>query len=101
MKNFVIQQFDLNDVKSILEEHKKDMLGEIESLISERSPNPQIVSLEKLIEILECSSSWLSKVTTSGEIPSFTIGRRVYYDLNEISKLQETNKLPSFKKRRN
>ena len=86
MQSYVLQQIDLNDVKSILENHRELMKKEIEVLINENSQSPALVPRAKLLEILDCSASWLSKVTTNGEMPSITIGGRVFYDMREIKK---------------
>ena len=84
MSSIVIEQFDINDVKSLLEDHHTQMKKEFEEIINNVSQSPIIVTREKLIEMLDCSASWLSKLTKSGELPSILIGSRVFYDIREI-----------------
>ena len=93
MNQFIIKQIDINDVRSILEDHRKELMAEIEMILSKSSQNPELVSRSKLLKILDCSPSWLSKVTTNGEMPSITIGGRVFYDLRELSKKNLLNRL--------
>lgn len=100
MQSYVLQQIDLNDVKSILDLHREQMKKELEEMINEVSLSPVIVSRAKLIEILDCSSSWLSKVTANGEMPSVTIGGRVFYDLKEIKNQKALKKYQIRKKQR-
>jgi hypothetical protein len=82
----VLEQIDMNDLKSILDNHKQELKKEIEEILLNSSQCPVLVPRNKLIEMLDCSASWLSKVTTSGEMPSIVIGGRVFYDLKEIAK---------------
>ena len=86
MKNTLIEQIDINDVKSIIETFHSQIKMEIEEMINKVAQIPVILTRKQLIEKIECSSSWLSKVTTSGEMPSIAIGGRVFYDLREIAK---------------
>ena len=86
MKSFTFEQIDLDDFKSILETHRHQMKNEIEEILLNSSQCPVLVPRNKLIEMLDCSSSWLSKVTTSGQMPSIVVGGRVFYDLKEIAK---------------
>lgn len=92
--------YDLNEIKSLLELQRELIRMDFEKLITESSQKPEIVPREKLIQILGCSSSWLSKVTTRGDIPSITISGRVFYDLREISKIKVKKKLFSVRKYR-
>jgi len=85
---------ELSDIESILESHRNQLIDEIKEILMSTSQTPAIVSRMKLIEILDCSSSWLSKLTTRGDMPSFVIGGRVFYDLMEIckKKILQSNK---------
>lgn len=93
MNFYDLQQIDISDFKSILTNQRELMIQELEKLIDENSQSPSIVSRSKLLKILDCSASWLSKVTTNGEMPSITIGGRVFYDLRELSKKNLLNRL--------
>ena len=100
MNFYDLQQIDISDFKSILTNQRELMIQELEQLIDENSQSPSIVSRSKLLKILDCSASWLSKVTTNGEMPSITIGGRVFYDLQEIKKRNALNKFETKPKSR-
>lgn len=79
-------------IKNLLEQHKNELISEVKSLISELNYD-EILTRDKVLEMLDCSETWLSQMTTNGTIPSRRIGNRVFYSKNDILNIK--------KKRRN
>jgi len=46
--------------------------------------NDDILTREKVLELLDCSKTWLSKMTNNSTIPHIRIGIRVYYSKQGI-----------------
>ena len=92
---FDLPVIEENTLTNSLEQHKTDLLNEIKSLISEIN-NDEIFTREKVLEILDCSKTWLSQMTTNGTIPYGRIGNRVYYTkqnlLNLVNGKKKKNK---------
>ena len=70
-------------IKNLLEQHKNELISEVKTLISELNYN-EILTRDKVLEMLDCSETWLSQMTTNGTIPSRRIGNRVFYSKNDI-----------------
>jgi len=62
---------------------KNDLPNEIKPLISDIK-NDEILTREKVLELLDCSETWLSKMTNNGTILAIRIGNRVYYSKQGI-----------------
>ena len=80
-------------LKNLLEQHKNELITQVKSLISELNYD-EILTRDKVLEVLDCSETWLSQMTANGTIPSRRIGKRVFYSKNDILNINK-------KKRRN
>lgn len=83
-------------VKIITEEELEVMIktltSELKTIIENNNSNKRWIRSKEVCELLGISYSTLQNLRVNGELPFSKLGKSIYYDVDDISKVLEKNK---------